>query len=408
MLTAIAWILILGSAAGLAYWLLMAYRVRRTMRTRPTIRAGLDLPAPQREAGNDRSQVSIIVPVHNEQDVIDAAATALRNQRYEPLQIIFVLDRCTDGTLEALRRHADTDERVILIEDDSCPADWAGKCHAARLGAERATGAYLLFTDADTVFEPDLVQAAVTLAAHRGIHLLSLLSTLTCTRAFERIAQPVASLSLMRMYPIERVNRPSTDRGRGRPFANGQFMLFDRAWYEKVGGHAAVKDALLEDIALARAVHGQGGQCGIFLADGMLTCSMYDSLDDFRLGWKRIFIEACKRKPWRLRKHALRMMVRGLLLPIVQAAALVVGVSLAFSHRPALGLALIPLALGGWLTQLLTLMHIYGLCRAPRGAALLYPIGCWLVARIMLAGASDLAHRRPIPWAGRSYVLEPR
>jgi len=408
MLTVTAWILLLGSAAGLAYWLLTAYRVRRTMLTRPTIRAGLDLPAPQREAGNGWPQVSIIIPVHNEQDVIEAAATALRGQRYEPLQIIFVLDRCTDGTLAVLRRHAGTDERVILIEDDSCPDDWAGKCHAARLGAERATGAYLLFTDADTVFGPELVRAAVALAAHRGIHLLSLLSTLTCTHAFERIAQPVASLSLMRMYPIERVNRPQTDRRRGRPFANGQFMLFDRAWYEKIGGHAAVKDDLLEDIALARALHEKGGQCGIFLADGMLTCSMYDTLDDFRLGWKRILIEACKRKPWRLRKHALRMMVNGILIPIVQAAALVVGLSVVFSHPPTLGLALIPLALGGWLTQLFTLMHIYGLCRAPRGAALLYPLGCWLVARIMLSGASDLAHRRPIPWAGRSYVLEPR
>ena len=88
--------------------------------------------------------------------------------------------------------------------------------------------------------------------------------------------------------------------------------------------------------------------------------------------------------------------------------ALVVGLSVVFSHPPTLGLALIPLALGGWLTQLFTLMHIYGLCRAPRGAALLYPIGCWIVARIMLDGASDLAHRRPIPWAGRQYVLEPR
>lgn len=408
MLDVVAWILLLASAGGLAFWLTVAWRVRRSMRDRPTIRASLDVPASSRQEGDAWPKVSIIVPVHNEEDLIERSAAALRDQHYDALEIIFILDRCTDGTAAILRRHADADGRAILLENDSCPEDWAGKCHAARLGAERATGEYLLFTDADTVFDPDLVRAAVALASHRGIHLLSLLSTLRCTRAFERIAQPMASLTLMRMYPIERINHPRAQPGRGRPFANGQFMLFERGWYEKIGGHAAVKDALLEDIALARALHEAGGQCGVFLADGMLTCSMYESLAEFALGWKRIFIEACKRKPARLRKNALRVLAGGIALPIVQAAALIVGVQILFSHPPNLGLALIPLALGGWLTQLFTLMHIYGLAGAPRSAALLYPLGCWIVGRIMLAGASDLKHHRPIPWAGREYILEPR
>jgi chlorobactene glucosyltransferase len=408
MLHLIAWILLIGVAGGLGFWLTVAWRVRRSMRGRPTIRAGLDLPPPPGDGDRAWPRVSIIVPVHNEEDLIDRSASALRAQRYEALEIIFVLDRCTDGTAAILQRHAKADDRIVLVENDARPDDWAGKCHAARLGAERAAGAYLLFTDADTVFDPDLVRAAVALAADRGIHLLSLLSTLRCTRTFERIAQPVASLTLMRMYPIERINRPRAGAGRGRPFANGQFMLFDRAWYEKIGGHAAVKDALLEDIALARALHEAGGQCGICLADGMLTCSMYESSAEFELGWKRIFIEACKRKPWRLRKNALRLLANGIALPIAQAVALILGVMILFSYPPNLGLALVPLTVGGWLTQLFTLMHIYGVAGAPRLAALLYPAGSLMVARIMFDGASDLAHRRPIPWADREYVLEPR
>ena len=409
MLELIAWILLIAVAAGLAFWLTVAWRVRRSMRGDPTVRAGLALPAPPAvDAQATWPKVSIIIPVHNEEDLIDRSVSALRGQRYDELELIFVLDRCTDGTADILRRHAETDDRIVLIENEACPDDWAGKCHAARLGAGQAGGDYLLFTDADTVFDPDLVRASVALAVHRDIHLLSLLSTLRCTRTFERIAQPVASLTLMRMYPLERINRPRAEPGRGRPFANGQFMLFDRAWYEKIGGHAAVKDALLEDIALARALHEAGGQCGIFLADGMLTCAMYESPAEFNLGWKRIFIEACKRKPARLRKNALRLLANGLVMPIIQAAALIVGVMILFSHPPNLGLALVPLTVGGWLTQLFTLMHIYGLAGAPHFAALLYPAGCWMVARIMLAGAGDLTHRRPIPWAGREYTLEPR
>ena len=165
-------------------------------------------------------------------------------------EVVLVLDRCTDGTLEIARRHAEADPRITIVENDSCPEGWAGKCHAAAVGARRATGAYLLFTDADTVFDPDLVRASVALAHARDLGLLSLLSTLTFTRRDEQIVQPVASMILVGLYPIDRVNRDDTPR----PFANGQFMLFRRSTYDRLGGHAAVRDSVLEDLAFASAV----------------------------------------------------------------------------------------------------------------------------------------------------------
>jgi len=151
-----------------------------------------------------------------------------------------VLDRCTDGTRGILLRYAQEDSRIILIENESSPADWANKCHAARLGAESATGDRIVFTDADTLFDSKLVRAAVVTATARRLHLLSLLSTLTAHRWFERVVQPVAAMHLFRMYPIERVNRAE----RPRPFANCNFMLFNRAWYDRLGGHEGVKNNL--------------------------------------------------------------------------------------------------------------------------------------------------------------------
>jgi glycosyltransferase involved in cell wall biosynthesis len=407
----IAWPLMIVATIGLLYWLVVAYRVARMMRSRPTIRRGVELTGPETASESPRGEstdaeplVSIIVPVHNEQMVIDTCAKSLRNQFYEPLQIIIVLDRCTDGTRTILERHEAEDDRLVLIDNHECPDDWAGKCHAARIGAERADGEFLLFTDADTEFDPELVRAAVVLARRERIDLLSLLSDLRFHYDFERIAQPVASAQLIRMYPIDRVNR----RDGGRPFANGQFMLFTREIYERVGGHAAVRDALLEDIAFARCVEQAGGQCGIFLADGMLTCSMYDTLDEFMLGWKRIYIEACKRKPSRLRKNAWRVFGIGIGLPLIQLATFAIGTILAFADTPVLGGAMVVLALIGWMVQMLTAMRIYAIAGAPRLSAFFYPFGCWVVGGIMLAGAADLERGRPIPWAGREYVLEPR
>lgn len=387
-----------------AFWFAVAVRVGLLARNAPTVRQGLALLADSDDsaARDDETwpKLSIIVPVHNEQRVIEACAASLLNQTYPNLEIILVLDRCTDDTRNLLAAH-EHDPRLIIIENDTCPSDWAGKCHAAHLGAQRATGQWLLFTDADTQFDPQLAQAAVALARHQNAPLLSLLSSLTYRAWHERIAQPVATMALMRIFPPTRTR---SDK-RPRPFANGQFMLFDRAWYEKLGGHTAVKDDLLEDLAFARLIHRDGGQTSVVLAEGMLTCSMYDSLAAFQRGWKRIFIEACRRKPARLRKHAMRLFTLGIIAPVTQIAA----VAIAFAvDSPVLGAALILAVLAGWIAQAAALILVYTLNGAPLWATLGYPIGCAITAQLMREGASDLDTRRPVVWGGREYVLEPR
>lgn len=398
--TIVAWPLLALSVAGVVYWFAVVVRAGRVLADRPTIRRGLELPAP--EAGWPK--LSIIVPVHNEQRVIDACATSLRRQDYQNVELVFVLDRCTDDTERLLARHAEADPRIVIVRTEACPDDWAGKCHAAQLGADRATGEWLLFTDADTQFEPALARAAVLLAMDRQVHLLSLLTTLTVDHRFEWAAQPVATMNLVRMYPLQGVSRDE----RARPFANGQFMLFRRGWYERLGGHAAVRDALLEDLAFARLLKENGGRGTVVLADGMLVCSMYTSLEAFKRGWKRIFIEACKRKPGRLRKNGWRLLANGIALPLAQVATVVIGAVLLAKGAPALGLAMIAVAAVGWLAQIVALRWIYASGGAPKRAAVLYPAGCWIVGRIMLNAARDLEKRRPVIWGGKQYVIEPR
>jgi chlorobactene glucosyltransferase len=398
--TIVAWPLLALSVAGLVYWIAVIVRAGRVLADRPTVRRGLELAG--LEAGWPK--LSIIVPVHNEQRVIDACATSLRQQDYQSVELVFVLDRCTDDTERLLTRHAEADPRIVMVRTEACPDDWAGKCHAAHLGAERATGQWLLFTDADTRFEPALARAALLLAMDRQMHLLSLLTTLTVDHRFEWAAQSVATMNLIRMYPLQGVNRDE----RARPFANGQFMLFRRDWYERIGGHAAVRDALLEDLAFARLLKENGGRGTVVLADGMLICSMYASLEAFKSGWKRIFIEACKRKPGRLRKKGWRVLANGVGLPLVQVATVAAGAVLLMTGAAAIGLVMIGVAAVGWLAQIVALRWIYASGGAPKRAAVLYPAGCWIVGRIMLDAARDLKKRRPVIWGGRQYVLEPR
>jgi prepilin-type processing-associated H-X9-DG protein len=400
VLKIIAWVLLALSVGGLIFWGVLLYRMTLMLIGARKVSDGVGLPAPQ----GGWPKLSIIVPAHNEEEMIGECARLLRAQDYEDLEIVFVLDRCTDGTAAALAPHAAADSRVVVIENDTCPEDWAGKCHAAHLGAQRATGQWLLFTDADTQFAPELARAAMALALARGLALLSLWSTLTYAHPFERIAQLAASMYLMIMYPITRAHGTEQPR----PFANGQFMLFDRAWYDRMGGHAAVKDDLLEDIAAARQVHSQGGRTNVLFADGMLMVSMYETLAAFETGWKRIYIEACNRRPARLRKWARRTFWSGAALPVLQLATLIAAPFVVASGDTPLAAAMVGVVLAGWAAQLVVLWRATTLAHAPRRSMLFYPFGCRIVARVMSAAARDLARGEPVVWGGRRYVLEPR
>jgi len=400
LLNSVAWLLAAIAFAAWGYWLVALARVRRVARPEYSIRSALELPEPT----GKWPSVSVVVPLHDEERVVQQCISSLLTQEYDRIEFIFVLDRCTDGTRDILLRHAQMDSRIILIENDSSPADWAGKCHAARLGADTATGDRIIFTDADTRFDPKLVRAAVAMADDRRLQLLSLLSTLTTRRWFERVVQPVAAMHLTRMYPIERVNRAE----RPRPFANGQFMLFDRAFYDLLGGHEGVRNDLLEDIAFARLVHAKGGRCGILLADDMLTCSMYDSLDQLMTGWKRIFIETSRRRPRVLRRNARLVHGLGIAGPMIQLATLIVVAVVIAQGSILLGGVLAMLVAMGFGTQIAALLWIYRLSGVPLPMVLLFPVGSWFVGHIFSEAARDLDKGVPIRWAGREYTLAPR
>lgn len=360
-------------------------------KTKPVIREGLSLPNPLNE------EVSVIVPVHNEERVIDRCATSLRNQTHKKMQIIFALDRCVDRTKEILQKHAEEDERICIVENDKCPDDWAGKCNAARRGVECATGDWLLFTDADTEFDSELVRCSVASAIKRKASLLSLLSSLTINKNFERVVQPIASTFLVRQFPVDRINREH----RPRPFANGQFLLFKREAYEKIGGHEAVKEHLLEDFAFARCISFQGaGKVQVLFADGMLRCSMYPTFSAFQSGWKRIYIEAASRNIKRLKQSAILAIVAGVILPVAGLVGVFVG-----QHTSP---TLFWVSVASLITATLVIGWLYRINNAPVMYVLFAPLGAVIVAKMFVESVQMLKHRTPICWGGKEYILEPR
>ena len=400
------WILSGLSLGGAAYWSLFAWRVHRDGRNRPSLREGLEGTLAHWPS------VSVIIPAHNEESHAPDLLRSLLAQSYGgSFEIIFVLDRCTDGTRAALERElaqfwgdpART-PTVRLINNAECPDDWAGKCNAAHRGSALATSTLLLFTDADTTFDPSLIRASVTLLCQRELSLLSVLPAVSIRHNFEAVVQPVAAMQLMKLFPISRAN----DLERPRPFANGQFMLFTREAYDAVGGHSAVKDDLLEDLAFAKAiVHGQGRRAGVFIADELLRVRMYETYSQFREGWRRIFIEACHRDPPKLVRYGIECATVGAGVAMIALATIAMGILAMILRDFPLGIAGVACGIVALACQQVTLRHAFGLIGAPKIAALAYAYGSIAVARIQWRAARDLRMNKSVRWGGRQYVLKP-
>jgi len=396
-------LLSLGAFAAAVYYSIVVRRVVITLTRTPRVRSGLA----QAPTDADLPSVCVIVPAHNEQRVVATIVKSLLSQQYPKLRIVFALDRCTDQTRRILEDTISADDRVEIIEIDNCPADWAGKPHALSVAAAQSSVAresdMLLFVDADTELDPLCVKAAVGLLLERKLDLLSLVSTLSHRRWFERIVQPMTVIELMRQHPLYRVN----DDTNPRPFANGQFLLFRRTSYESLGGHERVKDHLLEDIAFARALKKDNGRWGVFLAGDMLRCAMYGTWESFRAGWKRISIESAHRKPARLRQYARRMYVLYTVLPVIADVSLVVGAETVRNHpnRSApfaiAAIALGVVGLGAWAAAMVLAYRTQG---ARVWSVLLSPIGAWLAADILNQAADDLERNRPLTWGGKTYT----
>ena len=393
----------LGPIATIILWGSVWIRVEHWMRVVPTLQLGQDLAA----TNPPRGRVCVIVPAYNEARAIAGLVRSLRSETYPELSVVLALDRCRDATAAIACAAIDEDERFEIVEVDHCPAHWAGKVHAVHAGFTRSHGAadadYLLFADADTVFTPGCIAASVAMMRDRKLDLLSLLSTLSHDTWFERVVQTAAVFELLRQYPLTLANARK-DR---RAFANGQFMLFTREAYRAVGGHEAVKHALLEDLALARLIEEQRRKAGVYLAAGLFRCRMYASWSEFRRGWKRIYIEAANRKARRLGQSSWWIRFLGSILPGWMLVAGPLGV-VVIAGDPRVGWALItlwPVALLLWLGAL---VRISTLARAPRWTAPLHIVGAWLTANLLSEAAHDLRARKPTRWGGREYDLRAR
>ena len=245
----------------------------------------IDLPAMPEHCPHQGVLVSVLVPARNEVLNIDRCVRSLLRQDYTPFEILVLDDGSTDATPELLRRLAvESGGKVRLLQGEPLPDGWHGKSWACSQLGRQAAGELLLFTDADTMHEPDALRRAVGAMQASGADMLSLMPHQELGSFWEKLVVPLIHVILMCYLPLRFVR---TSRRAAFCFANGQFILFRREFYTRINGHAAVRDAIVEDVWLCKSVKKAGGRVVAFNGSDVVSCRMYHNFREIWEGFSK-------------------------------------------------------------------------------------------------------------------------
>ena len=224
-------------------------------------------------------EVSVIVPARNEEACIGSCLASLAAQSGVDFEILVIDDNSTDKTADIARSF----RGVSVISAGPLPVGWTGKSHALTMGLPFARGTLLLFTDADTVHLAGSLADSVRTLREKRLSLLSYSPQQDAYGLAEKLVQPIIFAELDRVYSFAAIN----DMQCPLAAANGQYILVDRKTYEEVGGHGAVRTAILEDVELAKLFKRANKGIWFGSGAGRVRARMYSGFADMWEGWSK-------------------------------------------------------------------------------------------------------------------------
>lgn len=225
-------------------------------------------------APESAARVSVLVPARDEAASIQACLVSVLAQTHR-CEVLMLDDDSTDATADLARELG-----VRVLPGRPLPPGWLGKPYACSQLARAATGQVLVFLDADVRLAPTAIADTLGLLESTGLDLLSPYPRQQAP-GLTRLVQPLLQWSWLTFVPL----RVSTLRSLA--VANGQLLAVRRAAYERAGGHGAVRDQVVEDIALLRAVQRTGGRGGVVDGTRLATCRMYGSWAQLSAGYRK-------------------------------------------------------------------------------------------------------------------------
>jgi glycosyltransferase involved in cell wall biosynthesis len=224
--------------------------------------------------------VSIIIPTYNEENNIGPCLASVRKIDYPKYEIIVSDGGSKDRTKEIAQALADK-----YIENPPVPEGWIGKNWGCHLGSKEASGELLLFTDADTRHEPHSLKKTVSTLLTQNAGLVTLLPYQNLTKWWEMFTPVIFFLSNIASGGTKGVNNKNKPKN---VMGFGQYLLFTREAYDKVGGHKRLKGSIVEDLAFTRVVKRELNSLYYMNNDKAVSTRMYpDSFHQLWEGWTK-------------------------------------------------------------------------------------------------------------------------
>ncbi len=247
----IVWVGLLGAVALL--WVFEAIAIGRGVLSMPSLD---DFPP---LADERCPPVSVLVAARDEAEKLPAALDTFLALDYPSYEVVAVDDRSLDSTGEIFKAVARSHPRLKLLRIDSLPSGWLGKPHALQQAYAKSSGEWLVFTDADVHFRPDLLRRSVALVLEKGWNHLTLLGHAKMFNRGEKVAMTFFSLGfLMGIRPWKVSDSRST------VYAGvGAFQLIRRSAYEKIGTHRRLAMEVVDDMKLGKLVKEAGFRLGL-------------------------------------------------------------------------------------------------------------------------------------------------
>lgn len=330
---------------------------------------------------------SILIPARNEQDTIEQCVRAALAQDLPILEVIVYDDGSTDKTPEILAKIAQEDSRLRVVQGHGLPDGWIGKPHACHQLSTHALGDVLLFVDADTFLSPEAVGRISSMLSTLEADVVTAVPRQLMGSWAERLILPLLHLTYTSWFPLA-----LTYLSRDVRFlaANGQIMAIRREAYEQSGGFAAVRQEVVDDMAICRLIKERGHRVVFADGDQIAQCRMYGSASQVWEGFSKNIYEGLGGHPLAL-AGVIGLYSLAFVSPYILAPVL------AYHAHPGATFAALALLFNLALRMMLALRHHH----SPSGL-LLHPLGVLGLLAIAINSAI-WHHRGQIRWSGRTY-----
>tara|TARA_Y100001934_G_scaffold283165_1_gene400912 strand:- start:20272 stop:21423 length:1152 start_codon:yes stop_codon:yes gene_type:complete len=220
------------------------------------------------------NSVTIIIPARNEEDVIEHTLKSL-DRKGLPLKVLVVDDQSSDNTAHIIKNVSVKNIIIELITGKKLPTGWAGKMWALEQARKKVTSELILLMDADIQLEPYMLESLLKKRSDSGARLVSVMVALRMESFWEKLLMPAFVFFFKILYPF----KLSNSRNQLVAAAAGGCILTDSNILDKIGGFGAIKNALIDDCALAREIKQSGETTWVGLTRSANSTRAYKTLN---------------------------------------------------------------------------------------------------------------------------------